>query len=108
MNCRTVRKKLLAEFDQLTPDAERQAVAAHLRVCRSCSVEGAERERIRAAMRALPRMAPPPDLAVRLRVMASRVRQRRDGGWFRRLATHSYLVFNGLMRPLAVPLAGGI
>jgi hypothetical protein len=108
MNCRTVRTKLLPEFDQLTPDVERQAVAAHLRVCRSCSEEGAERERIRAAMRALPRMAPPPDLAVRLRVMASRERQRRVAGRFRSLATHAYLMFNGLMRPLAVPLAGGI
>jgi hypothetical protein len=108
MTCRTVRTKLLAEFDQLTPHAERQAVAAHLRVCRSCSEEGAERERIRAAMRALPRMAPPPDLGVRLRVMASRERQRRAAGWLHRFATHAYLVFNGLMRPLAVPLAGGI
>jgi len=99
---------LLADLDHLTPEAERQAVAAHLRVCRSCSEEGAERERIRAAMRALPRMAPPPDLAVRLRVMASRERQRRATGWLPRLATNIHLAFDGLMRPLAVPLAGGV
>ena len=108
MNCRTVRTKLLAEFDQSTPHAERQAVAAHLRVCRSCSEIGAEREGIRAAMRALPRVAPPPDLAVRLRVIASRERQRRSQGWLRTLTVQARLTFDGLMRPLAVPLAGGI
>jgi hypothetical protein len=108
MNCRTVRTKLLADLDQLTPPKERQAVAAHLRICRSCSVESAERERIRGAMRALPRMTPPPDLGVRLRVLASRERQRRAAGWLRRMGTHAQLLFDGLMRPMAVPLAGGI
>jgi len=108
MNCRTVRTKLLAEFDQLTPDAERQAVAAHLRVCRSCSEEGAEREKLRSALRALPRMAPPPGLAVQLRVIASKEQQRRAAGWLQRLATSTHLAFDGLMRPLALPLAGGI
>jgi hypothetical protein len=108
MNCRTVRTKLLAEFDHSTPSAERQAVTAHLRVCRNCSEIGAERERVRAAMRALPRVAAPPDLAVRLRVIASREQQRRAAGWFRRTARHAQLFFDGLMRPLAVPLAGGI
>lgn len=108
MNCRKVRTKLLAEFDQLTPDSERQAVAAHLRVCRSCSEEGAERERIRAAMRALPRMAPPAELAVQLRTLAARERQRRRESWIKGFATSARLAFDGLMRPLAVPLAGGI
>jgi hypothetical protein len=98
---------LLAELDRLAPEEERQAVAAHLRVCRSCSEEGAERERIRAAMRALPRMAPPPELAVQLRVLASRERHRRSTGWLRRQLTNVHLAFDGLMRPMAVPLAGG-
>ena len=108
MNCRTVRSKILAELDQLAPGKERDAVDEHLRVCRSCSQESAERERIRAAMRALPRMAPPPDLTVRLHVLASRERQRRSAGWLRRLATSLHLAFDGLMRPMAVPLAGGV
>jgi hypothetical protein len=108
MNCRTVRTKLLAEFDRSTPIAERQAVAAHLRVCRSCSQIGAEREGVRAAMRALPQMAPPADLFVRLRVIASKEQQRRAAGWLRRTTTHAQLLFDGLMRPLALPLAGGI
>jgi len=107
MNCRTVRSKLLADLDRLAPEEERQAVAAHLRGCRSCSEEGAERERIRAAMRALPRMAPPPELAVRLRVMASQEKARRATPWLRRLATNVQLAFDGMMRPMAVPLAGG-
>ena len=108
MNCTTVRKKLLADLDRLTPETERQEVAAHLRACRGCSEEGAARERVRAAMRELPRLSPPPDLAVRLRVIASREQQRRSEGWARRLATNVHLCFEGLMRPLAVPLAGGI
>ena len=107
MNCRTVRTKLLAEVDRL-PDLERRAVKAHLGVCRACAAESAEREGIRKALRALPRVAPPPDLAVRLRVLASREQLRRSHGWFRRVLINLSLAFDGLMRPLAVPLAGGI
>jgi len=59
-------------------------------------------------MRALPRVAPPPELTVRLHVVASRERERRKHGWLHRAATTAWLMFDGLMRPLAVPLAGGI
>lgn len=68
---------------------------------------------LRAALRALPRV-PPPGLTTSLRVLASRECQRRltaqRGRWGRltawsdRLSLHSA----NLMRPLALPLAGGI
>lgn len=108
MNCRTVRQKLLADLDQLLPGTERREVAAHLLRCRPCADEAARRENVRSVMRALPRFSPPPELTVRLRVMASREIERRRRNWFRRTADRIELSFRDLMRPLAVPFAGGL
>jgi len=108
MNCRTVRQKLLAEPDQLLPGTERREVAAHLLRCRPCADQAARREYIRNALRALPRLAPPPELTVRLRVLASRESGRRRRSWVKRMADRIDLAFRDLMRPLAVPFAGGV
>ncbi len=108
MNCRTVRQKLLADLDQLLPGTERREVAAHLLRCRPCAEEAARRENVRSALRALPRFSPPPELSVRLRVAASREIERRRRSWLRRTADRIELSFRDLMRPLAVPFAGGV
>jgi len=70
-------------------------------------------QELKAALRALPRVSPP-GLTTSLRVLASRERQRRLTaqrgrwgrltGWGDRLSLHA----GNLMRPLALPLAGGV
>ena len=65
------------------------------------------------ALGALPRRTPPADLRTTLRVLASRERERRlTRGTFRAawaaLRDRAYLFVNNLMRPLALPLAGGV
>jgi hypothetical protein len=70
-------------------------------------------QELRAALRALPRVAPP-GLKTSLRVLASRERQRRVmarfGRWGRLTAWSDRLSLHAgnLMRPLALPLAGGV
>jgi hypothetical protein len=51
-------------------------------------------------------VAPPADLAVRIRVRASRAAS--DPGWIRRAWGRSALVFKNILEPLAVPATGGI
>lgn len=65
-------------------------------------------ESLSRALRGLPRCTPPPDLASSLRVIASRERRRRVYGRGPALADRLHLVFNNLMRPLALPFAGGL
>jgi hypothetical protein len=70
-------------------------------------------QELEAALRALPRVSPP-GLTTSLRVLASRERQRRmtaqRGRWGRLTAWSDRLALHAanLMRPLALPLAGGV
>ncbi len=65
-------------------------------------------ETLSRALRGLPRRNPPPDLASSLRVIASRERRRMVYGRGPALADRLRLFFNNLMRPLALPFAGGV
>jgi hypothetical protein len=65
------------------------------------------------ALRNLPARVPPPGLTTRLRVLASQERRRQieNRGWPERYDAwrgRFLLTVNNLMRPLAVPLAGGV
>ncbi len=64
-------------------------------------------EMLGRALRRLPRRTPPPDLRSRLRVVASRERMRAIGQNIV-FADRLRLFFDNLMRPLALPLAGGL
>jgi hypothetical protein len=65
------------------------------------------------ALRRLPRAAAPAGLTTRLRVVASRERHRRLrrrhwSAWVREWVEGARLAFDNVMRPLAVPVAGGV
>ena len=107
MTCRTVRRHALLDLPAL-PAVERQAIEAHLHTCLSCRQELAQGMRLRESLRALPRRTPPPDLAVKLRVMASKHLQPPAQSWLGRTSDRLLLEFENMMRPLAVPLAGGL
>jgi hypothetical protein len=108
MNCRMVRRKALLEPQTLTCAAERQAMEAHLQICPDCRENHADTQRLRAALRALPRRMAPPELDMRLRVLASRHLNQPQTSWLPRTVQRFRLDFKDLMRPLALPLAGGI
>jgi len=60
------------------------------------------------ALRSLPRRVPPPNLTSSLRVIASREQRRRVYGYRNDLADRFRLFADNLMRPLALPFAGGV
>ncbi len=78
--------------------------------CQVCARESERHRRIRQALRSLPRRTPPSDLAVRLRVAASQALTERTNGVTRwsKWRDRFQLSLNNLMRPLALPLAGGL
>ena len=70
-------------------------------------------EGLRQALASLPVRTAPPGLTTSLRVIASRERQRLAGRgpcgeMFARWCDHAVLAAKNVMRPLALPLAGGV
>ena len=110
MNCTNVQNSLSAHLDGCLPKEEREKVALHLARCRRCQARWEEMARVRAAVRALPAKAAPASLDTALRVIASRERARVAArqGMFGTLASRMRQWADDLMRPLALPLAGGV
>jgi hypothetical protein len=85
---------------------ERAAVIQHLAECPECRLYEREMRSISLALRDAPRHIPPQDLTYRLRVLASHERVRIEAGmdWLAGIRFR----LNQLLRPLAVPAAGGL
>lgn len=113
MDCQQVSLMLSSFLDGCMIDSERRAVKAHLTRCGDCSLHLAQLEMTRQTLRAAPRRPVPAHLAFSLRSLASREAARRRyyagfRGALRAFAERTALFANNLMRPLAVPAAGGI
>ena len=110
MECRTVKSKLSAYLDGAVSEEERLKLGLHLHGCRTCSRDSEKYRRLRDALRSLPPRVPPPELAVRLRVVASHEQDRFHGSApaFRAWRSSLNLFMQNLMRPIAVPLFGGL
>lgn len=103
------KRRIAAYLDNALATEEGQAMRQHLSVCRNCALESGEQQRVRRTLGSLPRKNPPPDLALRLRVAASKVRAEvRGPGRWERFRDRVSLGLDNLMRPLALPAAGGI
>jgi hypothetical protein len=110
MECLKVRRKASAYADNALSQEERREMRQHMQDCQVCARESERYQRIREALRSLPRRVPPSDLTVRLRVAASQARTRTADGaspWTR-ARDRFQLALANLMRPLALPLAGGL
>jgi hypothetical protein len=108
MECWTVRPKLSAYIDHALPEQERCEVRAHIARCHVCGRAAEGFDTVRAALRGLPAPASPADLAMRLRVMASRERTRSLKPRLDRAVEDLHLALHNLMQPLALPMAGGL
>ena len=85
---------------------------SHMSACETCSEQSLGQRQMRSVLRSVPVRVAPADLAMRLRVVASHERQRRIEhssvsqvlkGW----SASVRLWMDNLMRPLAIPTAGG-
>jgi hypothetical protein len=85
-------------------------VLEHLAGCPACSDQFRELARVRGAVGRLPAATPPARLSSVLRVVASQERSRLLARKhpFRSLGGQFHLWVENLMRPLAIPLAGGL
>ena len=106
LNCKTVQALLWDE-------GEGESVKAHVRACRDCRVHRLELLSLRTGLKSLPQKAISPLLTTRLHVIASRElsrqRLRRNlATRFSEFGSRVKLAFDNLLRPLAVPAAGGI
>lgn len=110
MECWNVRQKVSAYLDYAVPDEERREMRQHMNDCGPCARDTERYQRVREALRTLPQAAVPADLTMRLRVVASKVRAesvRGQSGWSR-WRDRFQLTSKNLMKPLALPLAGGL
>jgi Putative zinc-finger len=100
-------------LDGMVTGEEREEVLTHLNACRTCSAQLKSYEAVRAGLRKLDRPRIPAGLTVQLRVLASheRVRQLARASFPARLqywADRVKLGYDNLMRPVALPVAGGL
>lgn len=107
MKCSVAKRNIPAYLENAVSERERHELGLHLRACRSCTDACERHVQVRAAVRSLPAMRAPQELGVRLRMLASQEFNLRIGvsrNWWERFTFRT----NQLLRPLAVPLTGGV
>lgn len=113
MSCENVQEQISSLIDRRMQLDEREKVLAHLESCTQCSNHFAEMQGVRNALRRMADARVPAHLQQKLRVMASyeRVRQLSRASFVsrrRRWLSHIQLTFENMMRPAALPFAGGL
>ena len=108
MSCQFVRESISSYLDGRLSEPERRDIARHLGVCDECAALRAQTAQLRQNLRSLAPIAAPKRLALDLRILASReLLRRRQSAWESWMES-ARLVIDNLMRPMAVPFAGGL
>ena len=113
MKCQTVVDRIPFLLDGDLSEEELDQVRKHLSECPECALRVYQYQKLQAGLRALPIRKPPADLTLQLQVIASRervLRQRNSSlaSLWLYWRDRSRLWFDNLMRPLALPVAGGL
>jgi anti-sigma factor RsiW len=113
MSCQTVRNSLSEFLDHRVAGDERARVAGHLAECRECAAHLRQLSALRDGLKSLPHAPVPGRLRTQLLVLASRERARWNSTKTLPLALQTWgigikLAVDNLMRPLALPFAGGL
>lgn len=108
-----MRKSLSGFLDQKVAGKERSRIMQHLAECRDCAVYLDEMSETRAALKNLPAKPVPERLKTQLLIIASRERMHWNATKTLPLALRTWieglrLTLDNLMRPLALPFAGGV
>jgi len=113
MDCQQVQWMLSTLLDGRVIESERRKVEEHLEQCPECESRHSEMVRLRAALRSAPVKKASRSMVLELHSLASReaARRRRQVD-FRARARAAYeqaaFFLNVLMRPIALPAAGGL
>jgi hypothetical protein len=113
MSCENVQPLISSLVDRRVAGKQREEALAHLDTCRACSAEFESLQIQRAALRSLAAPIVPGVLQDRLKVLASHERARRLSRitWAARFAhwrSLAALRLSNLVRPVALPFAGGL
>ncbi|MGA2269558.1 MAG: zf-HC2 domain-containing protein [Bryobacteraceae bacterium] len=113
MSCDNMHEMVSSLLDRRVTAEEEESVLAHLESCRQCGAEFESMRELRGALRQLDTPELPARLAEDLRLLAWNERLRRlsrasFSARAQRWAARMQLVFDNLMRPMALPIAGGV
>jgi len=113
MSCEALRNSLSEYLDDRLAGEEWTRVARHLAECRECEARFRDLSGLRDELRSMAPAAVPSRLRTQLQVLASRERARWNATRtlpvaLRYWSVNIKLAIDNLMRPLAVPLAGGL
>jgi hypothetical protein len=113
MNCQTVRESISGYIDRRVRGEEWTRATRHIAKCRECAMHLDKLTQMREDLLSLAEAPVPAALETRLLVVASRERTRWNGRKTLPLALRTWteslrLTVDNLMRPVAVPLAGGV
>jgi hypothetical protein len=113
MSCDDMHEMVSSLLDRRVTAREEESVLAHLESCRRCGAEFESMRELRAALRQLDKPELPARLLEGLRTLALSERLRRLShvglaARMHRWAGRMQLVFENLMRPMALPFAGGV
>jgi len=113
MSCDNVQKLISPLLDRRVPAGEQEKVLAHLESCKECGTQFESMQKVRAGLRAMNHAPIPVDLTAKLRVIASHERERQlsratFASRVRYWSDRARLWSDHLMRPVFLPLAGGL
>lgn len=106
MTCRETERQLPGYLDGGVLAHEHSVIREHLDSCGKCREQLELYRRLAVCMARTEPVAVPADLALRIRVRASRSAGR--GSDVRQLWNRALLVFHNILEPLAVPATGGL
>jgi len=113
MSCENAQELISLLLDGRLPAEEGENVVAHAGICRECGTQLAALQTQRVLLRKMAQAPVPDSLAARLSVLASHERDRRLSRAslrqrVRRMTSNLDLAFQNLMRPVALPITGGL
>lgn len=101
MDCRGSRELLNDYLDDVLSWQETDAVERHFEVCPNCAQQYREMATLRKLMRSLHRLEPPGDLALRVKIEASKLNRPP-------FVERAFSNLSGVLRPIAIPAFSGV
>ena len=109
MTCGRIRRKLAGYVDGALPSRNHAPLREHLERCADCRRELERYSKLSVLMGRAERVAPPADLAVRIRVAAALARETQTWpGLLKQWGGRAQLILQNILRPLALPATGGV
>ena len=105
MTCREAARYLPGYLDGAASAEKHASVRAHIESCAQCRADLERYRRLARVLADATAIAPPADLATRIRVQASRIQVRQEDS--HRLRSRAWVFFENILQPLAVPATGG-